>query len=57
MALDGMWTQASSNNTEFNKLFVWYSADDDLAREVFHLLCGKELQIHLGERGFGCGIT
>ena len=57
MALLGIWTHASSNSTALSKLLVWYSAEEDLASAVFHLFWGKDVQIHLGERSFGWGIT
>jgi len=57
MALLGICCDASSKYTEFNRLLVWYSADEYCTAGKLYALGGTEEQTHWEDRGFGCGIS
>lgn len=53
----GMCLSESSNSTQLNRLFVWYSDDEYFPRSEFHSVSGNELLIHLEDLNFGVLIT
>ena len=57
MALWGICCDASSKYTEFNRLLVWYSADEYCTAGKLYELGGTEEQTHREDRGFGSGIS
>lgn len=57
MASVGMCLSESSNNTLFNRLFVWYSEEEYFARSEFQLDWGSEVLIHFDDLIFGSFIT
>lgn len=53
----GICLDPSSKRTELNRLLVWYSADENLAKSESHFDSSIEVLIHLELRGSGSVMT